>query len=96
MLDALREHLIEKLELYVEEMVIFLFDDFGVLVDRSTVSRALKSINYSKKMMRQIARERNADLRDFYQHTISPYPSWQHVYVDESGCDKRIGCRKTG
>jgi DDE superfamily endonuclease len=46
--------------------------------------------------MRQIARERNADLRDFYLYTISPFPSWQLVYVDESGCDKRIGCRKTG
>ncbi len=68
----------------------------GVLVDPSTVSRALKSINWSKKKMRQIARERNPDLRDFYLHTISPFPSWQLVYVDESGCDKRIGCRKSG
>jgi transposase len=49
MLDALREHLIEKPELYLEEMVVFLFDDFGVLVDTSTVSRALKTINWSKR-----------------------------------------------
>ena len=51
-----------------EEMVLFLFDDFGMLVDTSTVSRALKTINWSKEKMRQIARERNADLRDFYLH----------------------------
>jgi transposase len=77
MLDALREHLIGKPELYLDEMVVFLFDDFGVLVDASTVSRALKSISWSKKMMRQIAEERNADLRDFYLHTISAFPSYQ-------------------
>lgn len=91
MLDALRERLIEKPQMYLDEMIVFLFDDFGVLVDASTISRALTSISWSKKKMRQIARERNADLQDFYLHNISPFRSYHLVYLDESGCDRRIG-----
>ena len=47
-------------------------------------------------MTRHIANERNADLRDFYLHKLSAFRSHQLVYVDESGCDKRIGFRRTG
>lgn len=41
-------------------------------------------------------RESNADLRDEYWHDISEFSSSQLIYVDESGCDKRIGFRRTG
>jgi transposase len=96
MLDALREHLVEKPSMYLDEMVVFLWDDFGVLVTPSTISRALASIGWSKKMFRQIAGERNADLRDYYLYNLSAFRSYHLVYVDESGCDKRVGFRRTG
>jgi hypothetical protein len=32
MLEVLKEHLLEKPELYLEEMVVFLWDEFEVLV----------------------------------------------------------------
>ena len=38
----------------------------------------------------------DTDLRDYYLHNLSAFQSWQLVYVDESGCDKRIGFRRTG
>ncbi|CCD51182.1 hypothetical protein BofuT4_P085440.1 [Botrytis cinerea T4] len=41
-------------------------------------------------------RERNADLRDLYLHNIPVFRSYHLVYVDESGCDKRIGFGRTG
>jgi arginine repressor len=66
MLEALYERLIEKPGMYQDEMAIFLYDEFRVLVTQSNISRALKSINWTKKAARQIAKERNADLRDFY------------------------------
>lgn len=96
MLDALREKLLEKPGMFQDEMVVFLYDEFDVLLNVSAVSRALKSIGWSKKASRQIAKERNADLRDCYMHNMSAYRSYQLVYVDESGCDKRIGFRRTG
>ena len=44
MLDALRELLLEEPGPYQDEMVVFLYDAFNVLVTASTISRALKSI----------------------------------------------------
>jgi transposase len=96
MLDALRERLLEKPGMYRDEMVLFLYDEFEITVNNSAVSRALASIGWTKKATRQIAKERNADLRDYYLHNLSVFQSHHLVYVDESGCDKRIGFRRTG
>ena len=90
MLDALCEHLLEKPNQYLDEMVVFLWDEFRVSVSSSAVSRALKSIGWSKKTCRRVAKGRNAGLRDFYMYNLSSFRSYQLVYVDESGCDKRI------
>jgi DDE superfamily endonuclease/winged helix-turn-helix protein len=77
-------------------MAVFLSDDFGILLSTSVISRALKDMGWSKKATRHVAQERNAELRDYYTHNLSEFRSWQFVYVDESGCDKRIGFRRTG
>jgi len=45
---------------------------------------------------RHVAKERNADLRDFYLYNLSAFHSYHLVFVDESGYDKRIGFRRTG
>ena len=96
MLEALCDHLLEKPGLYVDEMAIFLWDEFCVQVTNSSLKRALASVGWSKKVARQRAKEQNADLRDFYLHNLSDFQSHHLVYVDESGCDKRIGFRRTG
>lgn len=96
MLDALREKLLEKPGMYQDEMIVFLYDEFDILVNTSAVSRALASIGWTKKATRQIAIERNAELRDYYLYNLSDFKSYHLVYVDESGCDKRIGFRRTG
>ena len=44
MLSELLEQLIEKPELYQDEMGIFLYDEFDVLVTTSSISRALVSV----------------------------------------------------
>jgi transposase len=96
MLDALREHLLEKPDQYLDEMAVFLWDEFEVPVTTSTISRALKSIRWSKKVARRVAAGRSADLRDLYLHDLSSFEPYHVVYVDESGCDKRVGYRRTG
>ena len=35
-------------------------------------------------------------IRDYYLHNLSDFKSYHLVYVDESGCDKRVGFRRTG
>lgn len=96
MLKALCEHLLEKPDLYLDEMVIFLWDEFEAAVTTSSIRRALVDSGWSKKVARQKAKECNADLRDFYLYNLSVFQSYHLVYVDESGCDRRTGFRRTG
>ena len=77
-------------------MAVFLWDEFGKHVTIQSISRALASVGWSKKAARQVAKEQNADLRDYYLHSLSPYSSYQLVYVDESVCNKRTEFRGTG
>jgi hypothetical protein len=96
MLGALCDHLLEKPGLYQEEMAVFLWDEFDVLVSTFSISRSLKATGWSKKAARQIAKEQNAELRDFYLYNLTQFHSYHLVFIDESGCDKRIGFRRTG
>jgi transposase len=73
MLDALRERLLEKPGLYLEEMTLFLWDKFDVLVSTHSISRTLRAVGWSKKVARQIAREQNAELRDFYLYNLTQF-----------------------
>ena len=96
MVTALCDHLLEKPDQYLDEMVVFLWDEYETMVDPSTISRVLDKIAWSNKTIRRRAREQSQDLRDFYLHNLSEFNSYHLVYVDESGCDKRIGFRKRG
>jgi hypothetical protein len=48
-LDALCDHLFEKPDLYLDEMVVLPWDEFRVLVTTFTIGRALRSTRWSKK-----------------------------------------------
>jgi hypothetical protein len=43
MLEALCDHLLEKPGLYLDEMALFLWDEFGTSVTVSSIRRALVS-----------------------------------------------------
>ena len=77
-------------------MAIFLHNDFEVLVTTSSISRVLTPVGWSKKAVRRVTKERNADLRDFYLHNLSTFRSYHLIYIDEYGCDNRIRFRRTG
>jgi transposase len=96
MLDALCDHLLEKPGLYQSEMILFLLDEFDILVTPSSIGRVLRSKGWTKKQIRRSANGRNADLRDYYLYRISTLCPEHFVFVDESGYDKRIGFRRTG
>lgn len=96
MVNALCDHLLEKPGLYLDEMAVFLWDEFQILATTSSIRRALTFKGWSKKTTRQKAKEQNTELREWYLHNISEFESYHLVYVDESGCDKRIGFRRTG
>lgn len=96
MLTALRDQLVLNPCMRQRDMVAFLLKEFDVHVTRYSVSRALKSAGYTKKVTRTIAKERNPDLRAEHIYERSLLRSYQLVYIDESGCDKSIGIKNKG
>jgi transposase len=96
MLQVLCDHLHEEPGLYLDEMAVFLWNEFEIWVTTSSIRRALISSGWSKKIARLKAKERNAELRDIYLNNLSDFQSYHLVFVDESGCDKRLGSRRTG
>lgn len=96
MVEALCGHLFENPGLYLDEMVIYLRDESDVCVANSTISRALAAKGWAKKTTRNQAKEQHAGLRDYYHPNLSEFESYHLVYIDVSGCDKRIGYRRTG
>ncbi|KAF4546962.1 Hypothetical protein D9617_85g015900 [Elsinoe fawcettii] len=82
--------------MYLDEMAVFLFDQFGLAVSLATVHRALEDVGWSRKAARKIAAQRCQELRDAHQLVIAEFEANQLVYMDESGCDERVGFRKMG
>ncbi|OQD95160.1 hypothetical protein PENVUL_c118G04214 [Penicillium vulpinum] len=64
MLEALCNYLLEKPNSYLQEMELFLLDEFGTPIPKSTISYTLYRTGWSKKAARQKAKERNVNLRD--------------------------------
>ena len=96
MVKALCDYLLEQPHLYLDEMTHFIWEGFETEITQCSISRALKYEGWPKKKAKQKAWERNTNLCNDYFHLISNYHSYQLVFVDESGCDKRIGARRTG
>jgi hypothetical protein len=96
MLNALCHELLADPGLYQDEMARFVRKRFGIEVSQASISRALKSVKWSKKTTRQVAQEQNADLQSYYLHKVSQFRSYQLVFINESGCDKHISTRHTG
>ena len=96
MFEALKGLLLRKPDRQLDELAAFLREEFDVEVSISTISHTLRAEGWSKKMIRRKAKEQNADLRDKYLHELSAFASYHLVYIDESGCDRRVGLRRTG
>jgi transposase len=95
-LATLLDHLFTEPDLYLDEMVEFVWDQYEITVSMASVQRALKICNWTKKKNKRVARERDSELRDACMYELSEYRSFQLVFVDESGCDTLAGIRRTG
>jgi transposase len=82
--------------LYQDEIADFILEAYDVFVDQSTVSRALKRIEVTRKRLKVLAAQRNQELRDQWQLNLLYFSAEQLVCVDESGSDERTGDRHYG
>lgn len=91
-MDELTSWLKSHPSAYLDEMAFFLWDEFELAVNTSTICRALKRVKWSRKKIRKIARQRSQDLRTHWQ--ITKLPRWradQLVFLDESAACERTG-----
>jgi len=64
---------------YQDEILLYFYDDWDVVVNRFTIFRLLKSIGISRKMLKRIAAEKDQD--NGYQFQVANYSA-----------DRRISC----
>ncbi|KAG9237947.1 hypothetical protein BJ875DRAFT_109216 [Amylocarpus encephaloides] len=53
-----------KPETCQDEIVDFLYDEFGLKIHQSTVSRCLSGLKSTRKVMKKVAAQQNEELRD--------------------------------
>jgi hypothetical protein len=85
-LTVLLDHLLIKPDLYLDEMVDFVWDQYELDISVASVRRSLKACSWSKKKNQRVARERDPELRDACLYELSEYKSFQLDFVDEPGC----------
>ena len=93
---GLRAYLEAKPWAYQDEMIEYIFDNWGVLVDQSTLSRTLKRIGISRKRLKRVALERNDTCRHHYMLQVSQYTADMLVFLDESAANEHTKDRKYG
>lgn len=89
--EQLLAYLEERPMSYLDELVYMLFDDFGLVVDESTVWRALHRLGWSRKQMRRVASQRNAFLRESWFAALADWRADQLIFLDESAACERTG-----
>lgn len=85
----------QKGDLQQEELVFELFVYFGIVVNRSTVSRFLKRKMFLKKVVVRIATQRDFIIRGLYKQTISQFTLEDLIFVNESVVSKKTLFRRT-
>ncbi|KAK9369905.1 hypothetical protein V1509DRAFT_638078 [Lipomyces kononenkoae] len=80
----------------LEEMRSFLYDQSGVIVSASSISRTIKKIHWTKKKIRKNAAERSQALRDDWLLRLSDWTAEQLMFVDDSAANEKTGDRKYG
>ena len=75
------------------EMVWYLWEEWGLHVHRSTISRILKRRRWSEKKGRRVGERQNEDLRMHWIAELLDVVAEQLVYVDESLFNETTGWR---
>lgn len=95
-IEGLAEYLKGRPSAYLDEMQLFLYEDYDVIASLPTVWRALMKLNYSRKLATKKAREQSEPLRRVYRARMQQYKAEQVIAIDESACNERTGDRKYG
>lgn len=76
---------------YLDKMCWFLFDEFDIAVDKSTICQALQCLSWSRKKAKQIAAQQCQALRDDWMNRLRGWTADQSVFLDKSAVCERTG-----
>lgn len=89
--EQLLAYLEERLMSFLDELVYILFDEFDLVVDESTVWRALYRLGWSRKRIRRVVSQRNVFLRESWFAVLADWRPDQLIFLDESAACERTG-----
>ena len=93
---TLIQSLLNKPDMYLEELKQERMQVTGIEVSFSTVCRTLKHLGFSRKGLRYIAVQRSDERRIEFQEEIAYFNANMLVWTDECGSDRRNEIRKHG
>ncbi len=88
--QKLLDFLSQRLIIYQNDMIWFLYDEFDIVISQSTISRMLKQARYSRKIAQRVAAERDEKLCSEWKRRLMSWTSDQLVFLDES-----VACERT-
>jgi len=81
---------------YQDEMLYYVFDDWGITVALSTLFNALKAMKINRKCLKREALERSQECRNLYFLDVSQFTHEMLVFLDESAANEHTMHRKRG
>ena len=94
--DLILELVVEQPGIYLGELKHEILKTNGTEVCTSTICRFLHSCGFSRTKIRNVALQRNEEVRARYVVEVELYSPCMFVFVDETGCDRRDSMRKFG
>jgi transposase len=94
--EAVMEHVLRYVDVYQEEIIDLLNDEFGIKPHQTTVSRLLKRLDITHKKIKAVAAEQNQELLEQWYDDSRFWRADQIVAVDESAFNEHTGHRKYG
>ncbi len=87
--EQLIEYLHQRLTVYQNEMIWFLFDEFNIIINVSNVCRLLVKRKWSKKLVKRTMTQRSEILREKWKLHLTDWTADQLMFLNESAACKR-------
>ncbi len=87
---ALKHCLKTKSWSYLKKMMKYLFDEFDVFVNTTFISRILKRLKISRKVMKKKTMKRSQTCKNAYVLKISEYINDMLMFLDENAANEQI------
>ena len=90
------DHIALYNDLYQEEIIDFLYDEYGIKPSQSTISKLLKRLKITRKQLKGIAAKQNQELIDQWHDNARFQRANQIICIDESAFNEHTSHKKYG